>query len=98
MQTVDEIRAALDEVGDWWHIADMDNDTVEDIDGLVTAIERKGGGEGQGEYTHIVIKIEHEGTVRHFKQVGCHVSHDGTYWDGPFTEVAPVQKTITVWE
>lgn len=98
MQTVDEIRAALDEVGDWWWLAECDGVEVDGIEGSVHAIEMKGGGEGSGEYCHVVVKIVNGDSIRHFKQVGCHVSHDGTYWDGPFTEVSPVQKTITVWE
>lgn len=98
MQNIKDIEAALDEFGDWWWIADCHGVQIDDIEGTVTGIERKGGGEGQGEYMHVVLKIEHDGTVRHFKKVGCHVSHDGAYWDGEFTEVQPVQKTITVWE
>ena len=99
MQDIKDIEAALSEVGDWYWFGDgCENEDIEGIEGLVSAVEVKGGGEGSGEYCHVVLKIEHEGNVRHFKKVGCHVSHDGTYWDGPFTEVQPVQKTIVAWE
>lgn len=97
MQDIKDIEAALEELGDWWYVADMDADVVEGIDGIVTAVEQKGG-VGQGEYCHIILMIQTGEKFRHFKKVGCHVSHDGTYWDGDFTEVQPVQKTITVWE
>lgn len=35
---------------------------------------------------------------RIFRKEGLWVSHDGQYWDGPFTEVKPVQKVITDYE
>lgn len=34
---------------------------------------------------------------RYFRKFGWTASHDGTYWEGSFDEVAPEQKTITVW-
>lgn len=33
-----------------------------------------------------------------FRKFGWTASHDGTYWEGSFNEVRPVEKTITVWE
>lgn len=50
------------------------------VDGLgeLTTVEIEGGGEGDGDYTHIVFKVD--GTM--FKIEGYHVSHDGTYYDG----------------
>ena len=98
MQDIKDIEYALKEYGDWWELADCTEAEVEGIDGLVSGVEMKGGGEGSGEYTHVVIRIQTGSDFRYFKQVGCHVSHDGVYWDGPFTEVRQQQKTITVWE
>ena len=99
MQDIKDIELAIGEIGDWYWLGDgCVDEQVEGIDGLVTAVEMKGGGEGQGEYTHVVFKIVNDGVTRHFKKVGCHVSHDGTYWDGPFTEVKQQQKVVTVWE
>jgi hypothetical protein len=98
MQDIKDIEAALEEFEDGWgELGYTNNEEVEGVDGLISGVENVGG-MGKGEYRHVVLKIEHEGNVRHFKKVGCHVSHYGTTWDGPFTEVSPVQKTITVWE
>ncbi len=35
---------------------------------------------------------------RVFRKEGLWVSHDGQYWDGPFSEVRAVQKVITDYE
>lgn len=98
MQDIKDIEAALEEFEDGWgELSYLKDEAIEGVQGLVTGIENVGG-MGKGEYRHVVFRIEHEGNVRHFKKVGCHVSHSGTYWDGPFTEVQPVQKTIVMWE
>lgn len=98
MQSINEIQDCLEEDEDGWgELAYMTDEAIEGVLGLVSGIERVGG-EGQGEYTHVVFKIVNDGVTRHFKKVGCRVSHCGTYWDGPFTEVEQKQKTITVWE
>ena len=98
MQDIKDIEIHLDEFGDGWgEFAYLENEVIEGIDGLVSGVEHQGG-EGRGEYTHVVFKIVNGDSVRHFKKVGCRVSHSGTYWDGPFTEVEQKQKVITVWE
>ena len=98
MQDIKDIEAALEEFEDGWGELGYRQDyEIEGVLGLVSGVENVGG-MGKGEYRHVVFKIVNDGVTRHFKKVGCHVSHDGTYWDGPFTEVQPVQKTIVVWE
>ena len=52
------------------------------------------GGEGQGDHMHVVFQVGDQ----LFKKSGYHVSHDGSYWDGPLEEVRPVEKTVTVYE
>lgn len=98
MQDIKDIEAALWEFEDGWgELGYMKDEEIEGINGLISGVENVGG-MGKGEYRHVIFKIEHDGVSRHFKKVGCYVSHDGTYWDGPFTEVSAIQKTIVVWE
>jgi hypothetical protein len=56
------------------------------------------GGEGQGDDYWAVFKVTVDEVDRYFKRNGYHVSHDGSYFDGPTEEVRSVEKTITVWE
>lgn len=56
------------------------------------------GGEGQGDDYYMILSIQQGDVIRTFKMNGYHVSHDGSYYDGPFVEVKPRLKTITVWE
>jgi hypothetical protein len=56
-------------------------------------VERTGG-EGQGDYASVVFQV---GT-QFFRKEGYYASHYGYDWDGTFSEVSPVQKTITVYE
>jgi hypothetical protein len=98
MQNIKDIEAAIEEAEEYWgELGWFSDEKIEGVDGVINGVEHVGG-EGQGEYTHIVFRIDHDGTSRHFKKVGCRVSHSGTYWDGPFTEVKQQQKVVTVWE
>lgn len=65
--------------------------------GTVTLVDSYGG-EGQGDSYWIVFQVDDGETKRVFKRDGWYASHDGSYLDGPTTEVKPVLKTITVWE
>jgi hypothetical protein len=65
--------------------------------GVLTLVDSYGG-EGQGDDYWMVLKLTQGDVVRTFKMNGYHVSHDGSYYDGPFVEVTPKLKTITVWE
>lgn len=53
------------------------------------------GGEGQGEYAEVIFTVDGR---RFFRKTGSYYSYDGYWWDGPFREVFPKQKTITVYE
>lgn len=53
------------------------------------------GGEGQGDYAEIIYTVDGR---RFFRKQGSYYSYDGFDWDGPFREVFPKEKTITVFE
>lgn len=97
-----------------WHIFDVrlgkaykddDNgrwkkgeDAYEDIPGVGRVfLEKQHGGEGEGDDYYIVLRIEGDVT-RYFIKQGYHASFDGSYLDGDFSEVHPVEKTVVVYE
>lgn len=93
------IERAIENATDWDSIRWKSDGT------LVTTIEVDGtsldvikvddfGGEGQGEKLWVVVKID----GKFYRKSGYYSSYDGSEWDGPFREVSPVQKTITVYE
>lgn len=104
-----EILEALEdhlEDGDGWHDfteyvpgADLGSRwrpltiTIDGTDYTVTEIERTGG-EGEGSRASVLIGIGSQ----FFRKSGYYASHYGTDWDGDFTEVKPVVKTVTVFE
>lgn len=102
MQDVREIEKAIEEWvgggdGYWWELGFLEYDTriISGVDGIVEFVEDERGAEG---YVHLIFKITVWGfPPRWFKKTGCRVSHEGTYWDGSFTEVKPEEKVITVW-
>lgn len=62
-------------------------------------LEKQFGGEGQGDQYWFVIRVENgDDPVRLFKQDGWYASFDGGYYDGDFTEVKPVEKTVVFYE
>jgi len=66
--------------------------------GVVTVVDEYGG-EGQGDEYWIAFRVEFaEGPIRFFRMNGYYASYDGGTFDGPFEEVQPVEKTITVFE
>jgi hypothetical protein len=85
--------------GDGWDFWAWENKSTE-IEGLgkVTTVEQFGG-EGQGDRAWVVVRVDFpNGTSRYFKKDGYHASHDGTYYDGYFSEVTPQEKVVTVYE
>jgi len=73
--------------------------TATEVEGLGTVeVITSDGGEGQGEVIYFVLKISDGDTVRHFRKDGYYASHYGTDWDGSFSEVSAVQRTVTFWE
>jgi hypothetical protein len=66
--------------------------------GRVTVVEDFGG-EGEGERYYLIFRVDFEdGSCRYFKMNGWYASYDGGYYDGPFEEVKPVDRTITFYE
>lgn len=84
----------------WYEWREANNEPVQVPElGTVEVVNTEGGGEGEGEYVHIVFKVtDLSGTVRHYKKVGYYASFDGTTWDGDFSAVEPKQKVVTVFE
>jgi hypothetical protein len=96
--TVDEVRGVLDSSEyDWYELGDIETeDDVPDLKdlGRMRVVERIGGREGAGEYMAVVLQLG----SRTFRKEGHYASWDADRWDGPFREVQPVQKMVTVWE
>jgi hypothetical protein len=66
--------------------------------GFATHVDGFGGMDQGSDYYFVFTITDAEGGVRTFKRDGWYQSHDGGYYEGPTTEVKPVEKTITVWE
>lgn len=61
----------------------------------VTIVDIVSGGEGDYDIgTYVIIGVGDQ----YFKKTGHYMSHYGDDWDGPFTEVHPVEKTVLVYE
>ena len=73
---------------------DFDSKTLNEWLGKTfTEIEFEGG-EGEGEYAHVVVK--HLESGRYLKLVGYYYSYDGFDWSGcEWFEVNPVEVTVT---
>lgn len=91
-----EPRDAVDDYADgrwddvtWEYRKGLD---VPDL-GLVT-VAQETGGEGQGDYASVVLQAGD----RYFKKEGWYASYEGTTWDGPFTEVHPVDRVVRFYE
>lgn len=71
--------------------------TLETSLGTVQEVEQVGGGEGDGEHTHVVLKTVATGQL--FRINGHYYSFDGTNWDyAQLYEVRAVTKTVVVYE
>ena len=100
----DKVKKALESSGGgdylWesfrWYI-NQNNDEVT-IDGEtypVELIEEYTGEEGDySAETFVIVKVGEQT----FRKTGHYRSHYGNDWDGPFTEVQPVEKKVTAWE
>lgn len=65
--------------------------------GRVRVVESHGG-EGKGDAYWMVFEVTEGDVTRHFKIDGYYASYDGGYYDGPFTEVKPVERVVTFYE
>jgi len=96
--TLGEIEALIGDAGDGWYR--WDEGLAEEIPGLgtVTCV-KSGGGEGQGDAYWLVFNVvDTAGSVRWFRMDGYYASYDGGYYDGPFSEVKPVERMVTFYE
>lgn len=106
MLSVDEVERLLSSYEDkyedsGWHLWDeyvpFGDKLSEPVEverlGPVQLVSTYTGGEGGGEDAELIFKIGD----RYFRKGGYYASHDGTYWDGDFSEVRPEPKTITVY-
>jgi hypothetical protein len=101
--TAAEVEAAIDAGDDagefekWYDFEDKGSKNILTLRGEEIEVETIAddcGGEGHGENVWLVIKVGDQ----LFEKTGYYASHYGTDWDGDFTEVHPVEKTITVYE
>lgn len=95
-----EVELALRNNSEWFHWDELEYNVPEalEIDGVTYPVELLNSQTGEeGDYeigTYIVIKVGDQT----FRKTGYYQSHVGNDWDGPFREVVPVEKYITVWE
>lgn len=76
------------------------NNCLEFGDWIVTIVDQKGGGEGNGEHWHCVFKVEkHNELVGHFYIPGYYSSYNGTEieWDDIYA-VEPFEKMVIDWK
>lgn len=65
---------------------------------LFSCADRQGGYSGEGEYSHVVWKIEDCNNARYFKETGSYYSFVGLEWHDNLKEVFPRIKEVTVYE
>lgn len=87
-----------DRTGDWHYIMGESREGFKIPHlGIVKLVDEYGG-EGQGDEYYFVFSVTDGDVTRFFKRHGYHVSHDGSYLEGPTTERTPVEKTVIVWQ
>lgn len=80
---------------DWW-FAGYQTFTVKGA--TITLIEEVGG-EGAGDYRHLVFRVDVDDKTQWFKKTGYYRSYEGTDWtDGDLIEVTPQERTVIVYE
>lgn len=96
---VREVEGMLGSVDvSWWEYhegfdTEADFPELESL-GVMRHVESVGGTDGSGEYMAVVMRLG----SRTFRKEGHYASWDNDRWDGPFREVRPVQRMVTIWE
>lgn len=96
-------RAEVDsENVDWFELEEYFYNKHRSIDakpfGILSKEAFDTGGEGHGENVYMVFRLVNDDGTFFFKKDGYYASHYGTDWDGPFSQVTPVQKMVTFYE
>lgn len=108
-ETRDEDGDSIDEYygGVWGYVADAWDDSefhkvtvnpdTRTIEGVLVKIVEISTGTYDDD-TYIILEVHDEGgNVRNFRKFGWTASHDGTYWEGSFSEVEPYEKVEKYW-
>ena len=66
--------------------------------GVVERVDANEGGGGGGDNIWLVFKVTSAFSTRYFKKTGYYASYEGSSWDGPFTEVHPVDRVVRFYE
>jgi len=82
-----------------WDLVSTYGNKLESIDfpnvGTVKHVDSKVGAEGGGEDIWFVFSINDD---KLYRITGYYTSYDGSYWEGPVTEVTPREITVTVFD
>lgn len=95
-----EVEYGLESLGDYYEFTYENHGyvfaaIVRDEPVIVTMVDSRTGSEGDYDVqAYVVIKVGSQ----YFRKQGHYMSHNGTDWDGPITEVTQAEKTIKVWE
>lgn len=83
--------------GNWDSNGYCGEEELTELSGI--SLEDQEGGEGEGDYYHVVLKIERYGyDDTYIKYVGHYDSWNGTEWYDTFNVVRPKEITVTVYE
>lgn len=77
-------------------IYELSSDKNKETFGEVKLVNNEGNTEGGGEYSEKVYFFKDHNV--YLKVTGCYTSYNGCDWNDDWTEVKPIEKTITVYE
>lgn len=81
-----------------WDFHDRENCGHEGNDYKLTFVDGYTGGEGGGESTNRVIKVEANGEVKYFEETGYYSSWSDSEWAQDWHEVFPKEKVVTFYQ
>lgn len=90
-----EIIEKLNELGIYGSEFAYELDSHEDL-GNAPIIHSEGDREGGGDYSCVVRHFEDHNV--YIQVTGYYSSYNGTDWDSEFSEVKPVERTVTFYE